>query len=57
MVYRRAASEAPAGIHTINSVIRKGVKWIELLQPTKIISENGIAIGVEFTKTKLGEPD
>lgn len=57
MVYRRTASEAPAGIQAINSVIRKGVKWIELLQPTKIISKNGFAIGVEFTKTRLGEPD
>ncbi|MEM0027466.1 MAG: FAD-dependent oxidoreductase [Ignisphaera sp.] len=57
MVYRRTIFEAPAGVYTINSLIREGVKWMELLQPTKIISKNGFATGVEFVKMRLGEPD
>ncbi|MEM4513217.1 MAG: FAD-dependent oxidoreductase [Ignisphaera sp.] len=57
IVYRRTIAEAPAGIYTINSLIRRGVRFIELVQPTKIVSEGGYAKGVELMKMKLGEPD
>ncbi|MEM4848375.1 MAG: FAD-dependent oxidoreductase, partial [Ignisphaera sp.] len=57
IVYRRTIAEAPAGIYTINSLIRRGIRFIELVQPTKIVSEGGRAKGIELMKMKLGEPD
>lgn len=57
LVYRRSIKEAPAGVYKIRELIDKGVKWVELVQPKKIIIENGYAKGVEFTKVRLGPPD
>lgn len=57
IVYRRTIAEAPAGIYTINSLTRRGIRFIELVQPTKIVSEGGYAKGIELMKMKLGEPD
>jgi glutamate synthase (NADPH/NADH) small chain len=57
IVYRRTIAEAPAGIYPINELIKRGVRFVELVQPTKIISEGGYAKGLELVKMKLGEPD
>ncbi|MCC6016851.1 MAG: FAD-dependent oxidoreductase [Desulfurococcaceae archaeon] len=57
IVYRRTIAEAPAGIYPINELIKRGVRFVELVQPTKIISEGGYARGLELVKMKLGEPD
>ncbi|MEM1736712.1 MAG: FAD-dependent oxidoreductase [Ignisphaera sp.] len=57
VAYRRTIAEAPAGIYTINSLIREGVHFIELVQPSKIITSNNIATGIVFTKMRLGELD
>jgi len=57
LVYRRSIKEAPAGIHRIRELEARGVKWVELAQPKKIVVENGYAKGVEFVKVRLGEPD
>jgi len=57
MVYRRTVKEAPAGIYRIKSLIKKGVKFIELAQPKKFITEGDVVKAVEFTKVRLGEPD
>ncbi len=57
LVYRRTIKEAPAGEYEIRRIIRKGIRWIELAQPTKIIVKNGSANAIEFIRMKLGEPD
>lgn len=57
LVYRRTIREASAGVHRIRELISKGVKWIELAQPTRIIVEDNYAKGVEFVKVQLGQPD
>lgn len=57
MVYRRSIKEAPAGSHRIRELIKSGVKWIELAQPKKILTDGGYARGVEFLRVELGEPD
>ncbi len=57
LVYRRTIREAPAGEYEIRRLIREGVKWIELAQPTKIVARNGRVVGVEFVRMRLGEPD
>jgi glutamate synthase (NADPH/NADH) small chain len=57
MVYRRTKKEAPAGEYYINDLIAKGIKWVELAAPTKIIVENGAVKAVEFQRMRLGPPD
>ena len=57
LVYRRTAKEAPAGAFKIRELISRGVKWVELVQPKRIITESGRARGVEFVKVRLGSPD
>ena len=57
LAYRRTIKEAPAGEYYINDLIRKGVKWMELVAPTKIIVENGAVKAVELQRMRLGPPD
>ncbi len=57
MAYRRTIKQAPAGVYEIKKLINRGVKWIELVSPIKIVRENGEVKGIELQKMKLGEPD
>jgi len=57
LVYRRTIREAPAGEYEIRRLVREGINWIELAQPTKIVTENGFVKAVEFVRMRLGEPD
>lgn len=57
IAYRRTIAEAPAGIYAINSLIREGVHFIELVQPLKITTFNNVATGIVLIKMKLGEID
>ncbi len=57
MAYRRTIKQAPAGVYEIKRLINRGVKWMELVSPTKIVRENGKLKGIELQKMKLGEPD
>uniref|UniRef100_A0A7J2U2V8 4Fe-4S ferredoxin-type domain-containing protein n=1 Tax=Ignisphaera aggregans TaxID=334771 RepID=A0A7J2U2V8_9CREN len=57
LAYRRSIKEAPAGVYRIRELMARGVKWIELVQPKRIIVENSYAKSVEFVKAKLGPPD
>uniref|UniRef100_A0A7C2VHU2 Glutamate synthase n=1 Tax=Ignisphaera aggregans TaxID=334771 RepID=A0A7C2VHU2_9CREN len=57
MAYRRTIAEAPAGIYTINVLRKKGVEFMELVSPTKIVAEEGYVKGLELRRMKLGEPD
>ncbi|MEM4788295.1 MAG: FAD-dependent oxidoreductase [Ignisphaera sp.] len=57
LTYRRTIKEAPAGSYKIRELIAKGVKWIELVQPQRIVVENGYVRGIEFVKVKPGSLD
>ncbi len=57
LLYRRTINEAPAGSFEINTLIRRGVKWVELVVPTKILGEGGKVKAIELRRCKLGEPD
>ncbi|MEM0297521.1 MAG: FAD-dependent oxidoreductase [Zestosphaera sp.] len=57
LTYRRTIKEAPAGSYRIKELSQRGVKFIELAQPTRIVAEGGEARAVEFTRMRLGEPD
>ncbi len=57
LAYRRTKKQAPAGIYEINSLIRKGVKWMELVSPVEIVRKNEKVKGIKLQKMKLGEPD
>lgn len=57
LTYRRTIKEAPAGEYEVRRIMSEGVRWVELVQPTKVVVENGRVTGVEFVKMKLGEPD
>lgn len=57
MAYRRTIAEAPAGAYTINSLVREGVNFIELIQPIEIVARDSYAKGVKFIKMRLGELD
>ncbi|WP_456321079.1 FAD-dependent oxidoreductase [Palaeococcus sp. (in: euryarchaeotes)] len=55
--YRRTIREAPAGPYEINLLQKRGVKWLELTMPVRIIGENGKVRAIELQKCKLSEPD
>ncbi|MEM1525742.1 MAG: FAD-dependent oxidoreductase [Ignisphaera sp.] len=57
LTYRRTIKEAPAGSYKIKELITRGVKWVDLVQPQKILVDNGYAKGVEFVKVELGSLD
>ncbi|MEM4613530.1 MAG: FAD-dependent oxidoreductase [Ignisphaera sp.] len=57
LTYRRSIREAPAGAHRIRELIDRGVNFIELVQPRRIVSVGGFARGVEFVRVRLGELD
>ena len=56
LLYRRTIYEAPAGIYEINQLKNKGVHWMELVTPNRIIGEGHVK-GIELLKCKLGEAD
>ncbi len=55
--YRRTIREAPAGAYEINLLRNRGVRWMELVTPKRVIGENGRLRAVELLRTRLGEPD
>lgn len=57
LVYRRTVREAPAGTFRIRELVARGVRWVELAQPKRVVVENGYARGVEFVRVRLGSPD
>lgn len=57
MSYRRTIREAPAGAYEINLLKQRGVKWLELTVPVRIVGEHGKVVAIELQKCKLGEPD
>lgn len=57
MLYRRTIKEAPAGEAEIRRAISSGVKWVELVVPTRILGSGGVVKSLELVRCKLGEPD
>ncbi len=57
IVYRRTLDLMPADKEEIDACIAEGVKFIPLLSPMEIVTENGKAIGLKCQKMKLGEID
>jgi NADH-quinone oxidoreductase subunit F len=55
--YRRTRREMPAIEEEVESALDENIKIELLVAPIKILSENGRLKGVEFIRTKLGEPD
>ncbi|ASJ10031.1 glutamate synthase [Thermococcus sp. P6] len=57
MSYRRTINEAPAGAYEINLLKQRGIKWLELTVPARIIGEGGRVRAIELQKCRLGEAD
>jgi len=57
MFYRRSYEEMPADKDEVKEGETEGVKINYLAAPVRIIGKDGKVQGLEFIKTKLGEPD
>ncbi len=58
ILYRRTKKESPARIEEIENALDEGVKFIELVNPTKVLgNEDGWVTATELVKMKLGELD
>ncbi|MCP4749302.1 MAG: FAD-dependent oxidoreductase [Proteobacteria bacterium] len=55
--YHRSRNEMPAYEEEISEAEREGVAIHYLTQPVKIITQNDRAVGIQFRRTKLGNPD
>lgn len=55
--YRRTRLEMPALEAEVEAALEEGIKIEFLVAPVKVLSANGRLTGVEFIRTKLGEPD
>ncbi|MBN1643786.1 MAG: FAD-dependent oxidoreductase, partial [Dehalococcoidales bacterium] len=57
VVYRRSRAEMPAAAEEVEELEHEGIKLAILTNPTRVITENEKATGVECIKMELGEPD
>ncbi|MFH0921254.1 MAG: NADPH-dependent glutamate synthase [Fibrobacterota bacterium] len=57
IVYRRSEVEMPARIEEVHHAKEEGVIFNLLMNPVKLIGENGWVKGVECIRMELGEPD
>ncbi len=57
ILYRRTQEHSPARKEELRHALEEGIHFIELVNPVKIIGENGWIKSVELVKMKLGEPD
>jgi formate dehydrogenase beta subunit len=58
IVYRRTRNEMPANMVEIEAAEHEGVQFHFLAAPNRVIgNEDGKAIGLEYLKMELGEPD
>ncbi|MBM4053256.1 MAG: FAD-binding protein [Planctomycetes bacterium] len=57
IVYRRTKEEMPALAWEVEEAEHEGVDFHFLAAPTKIITENGKAKGLQCVKMRLGKPD
>ncbi|MFC1855836.1 FAD-dependent oxidoreductase, partial [Thermodesulfobacteriota bacterium] len=57
VLYRRSSKEMPANPAEVKAAEEEGISFEFLSAPKSIISENGIARGIECIRMRLGEPD
>jgi glutamate synthase (NADPH/NADH) small chain len=57
MVYRRTRKESPARVEEVHHALEEGLNLMELVNPIRIVGENGWVKGVELIRMMLGEPD
>ncbi len=57
LVYRRTEKEMPADRVEIDESKEEGIHFHTLVNPVKIIAQNGRVTGVECVRMALGEPD
>jgi NADPH-dependent glutamate synthase beta subunit-like oxidoreductase len=57
IVYRRSRDEMPAYPEEIEEAEKEGVTIRFLTAPTRVLGKNGRVVGMECTRTELGEPD
>jgi len=57
LLYRRTIREAPAGEGEIKNLINRGVKWVELVAPKRILGSGGVVSSIELVRCRLGSPD
>ena len=55
--YRRSIKEMTATMEEIEDAEAEGTELVFYVQQTKVLTENGKVIGLEFLRNKLGEPD
>jgi len=56
LMYRRTMNEAPAGSHEIKLVQQRGVTWMDLTVPVRVVGQDRVE-GLELQKCRLSEPD
>jgi len=57
ILYRRSREEMPANPWEVKEAEEEGVKIEFLVAPTKVLSKEGKAVGLECVKMQLGTPD
>jgi len=58
ILYRRTKKESPARAEELQHALEEGVKFVELVNPTRVIGdEDGWVTAIELIRMRLGEPD
>lgn len=57
VLYRRSINEMPATHEEVQQALDEGIKYVELINPVRIVGENGMVNGVECVNMTLGDPD
>ncbi len=57
VIYRRSLDEMPANEEEIAECHEEGIEIMTLVNPTRVIGENGRVKAIECVKMELGEPD
>ena len=57
LIYRRTRDDMPADHEEIQDAIEEGIEFNFLVNPTRLIAEDGKVTGVEITDMRQGEPD
>jgi putative selenate reductase len=57
LVYRRTRAEMPADPEEVHDCLVEGIGLKDLLAPSRVVIENGRAVGLACTRMKLGPPD
>ncbi len=57
IIYRRTIKEMPADHGEIKAIQEEGITILELMSPTKVLSEGSEVTGLELVMTELKDPD